>query len=343
MTDILTAVLANLDALVVRWPDFSVVSTPPDWHGNSSFDVQNYPFLDSMLEGAEPEDFAGEELGPWEQADGAFSASFLSLGRDWVLMIRRLGKEYAEQVSLLQTARENSLAHEALLRETRKKEYLLHCIVHDLAGPLTSMKGAFQLMGKSTLSQESMEQLLSIGLRQCARQEDMICEVLEVFAAELKVAEVQETETACLPKVATFVVESMRAAFSHRNVELSYSGPESVCVTGEESKLERVISNLVENGLRHVPEGTAVEVRVSTDTDSVLTEVLDRGDGVPEPIVPTLFQAFSRSGLSGGKIGLGLYFCRITVESWGGEIGYSARPSGGANFWFRLPLRKECS
>ncbi|MBL8189741.1 MAG: sensor histidine kinase, partial [Acidobacteria bacterium] len=38
-----------------------------------------------------------------------------------------------------------------------------------------------------------------------------------------------------------------------------------------------------------------------------------------------------------GKIGLGLYFCRITVEHWKGEIGHAPRETGGTRFWFRLP------
>nr|MDJ0773505.1 ATP-binding protein [Mastigocoleus sp. MO_167.B18] len=51
----------------------------------------------------------------------------------------------------------------------------------------------------------------------------------------------------------------------------------------------------------------------------------------------SLFKKFYQGKDKSGKSGLGLYFCRITIERWGGKIGYSPRPQGGSCFWFRLP------
>ena len=64
--------------------------------------------------------------------------------------------------------------------------------------------------------------------------------------------------------------------------------------------------------------------------------VEDEGPGVPEGLRDRLFQKFSQGGAKSGSAGLGLYFCRITVERWGGQIGYEPRESGGSRFWFRL-------
>ncbi|HEY8091492.1 MAG TPA: ATP-binding protein, partial [Polyangiaceae bacterium] len=64
--------------------------------------------------------------------------------------------------------------------------------------------------------------------------------------------------------------------------------------------------------------------------------VEDEGPGVPPALLPHLFQKFARGRDPAAGTGLGLYFCRITVESWGGAIGYEARPGGGARFWVRL-------
>jgi signal transduction histidine kinase len=62
----------------------------------------------------------------------------------------------------------------------------------------------------------------------------------------------------------------------------------------------------------------------------------DEGPGVPPEVVPQLFQKFVRHGKSRGKAGLGLFFCRITIEQWGGTIGCEPRAGGGTTFWFRL-------
>ena len=63
----------------------------------------------------------------------------------------------------------------------------------------------------------------------------------------------------------------------------------------------------------------------------------DQGPGVSSEVESSLFDKFSRDHRSGGKIGLGLYFCRVTVERWGGRIGYMPRAPVGSRFWFHLP------
>jgi signal transduction histidine kinase len=108
-------------------------------------------------------------------------------------------------------------------------------------------------------------------------------------------------------------------------------------VVGEKSRLERVLTNLVENALRHSPRGSTVTIGVQEERGGVLTTVDDEGPGVPEELAEHLFQKFGQGSHKPGGVGLGLYFCRITIERWGGTIGYSPRDEKGSRFWFRLP------
>ena len=112
-------------------------------------------------------------------------------------------------------------------------------------------------------------------------------------------------------------------------------------VSGESSRLDRVLANLLENALRHSPHGSTVTVGLHDEGAMVLTTVDDEGPGIPEALHKHLFQKFVQGKKHSGKIGLGLYFCRMTVEGWGGEIGYSPRETGGTRFWFRLPRITE--
>ncbi|PLZ35080.1 ATPase, partial [Fischerella thermalis WC542] len=59
------------------------------------------------------------------------------------------------------------------------------------------------------------------------------------------------------------------------------------------------------------------------------------GSGIPAEIAKHIFEKFSQVGKS-GRVGLGLYFCRMTAERWGGQIGYLLLPQGGSRFWVRL-------
>jgi signal transduction histidine kinase len=108
-------------------------------------------------------------------------------------------------------------------------------------------------------------------------------------------------------------------------------------VVGERSRLERVIFNLVENALRHSPEGSVVTVGLKIEGQSILITVDDEGSYVPQNVVGALFERLIQRQDRSGRAGLGLYFCRLVVERWGGTIGYSPRPRGGSRFWLRLP------
>src|SRR5688572_11321781 len=123
-----------------------------------------------------------------------------------------------------------------------------------------------------------------------------------------------------------------------REVRLEIEGDLPTCrVFGEATRLFRVLSNLVENGLRYSPTGGSVLLGARQDDGGVLVTIADQGPGVPLGLLPRLFEKFARGG-ERASTGLGLYFCRITLEQWGGSIGYEPRRGGGARFWIRLPL-----
>jgi len=109
-------------------------------------------------------------------------------------------------------------------------------------------------------------------------------------------------------------------------------------VAGEESRLRRVLANLVENSLRYTPRDSTVTIGLDLDGCFLRASVDDEGPGLPPGSTPSqVFSLFSKGKEGGGKAGLGLYFCRMTVTQWGGSIGCESLPVRGARFWFRLP------
>jgi len=106
-------------------------------------------------------------------------------------------------------------------------------------------------------------------------------------------------------------------------------------VISDKSRLNRIIANLAENAFRHSPTGSTVTICLQQEEDSIVITVDDQGSGVPPESVKHIFEKFSQVGKS-GRVGLGLYFCRMTVERWGGQIGYQPLPQGGSRFWVRL-------
>src|SRR5262249_5193066 len=146
-------------------------------------------------------------------------------------------------------ARENLLAHERLTKEIQKKEILLHCIVHDLSGPLTGIHALCAYINPAQLTAQE-KRFLDVGQRSAQRLEKMIQEILDAFSAEIASLEAFESDPAQAPDAtlcARSVVEALQPAFAVKHVALQLDPTLNLKadwkVVGERSRLERVFSN----------------------------------------------------------------------------------------------------
>jgi signal transduction histidine kinase/CheY-like chemotaxis protein/HPt (histidine-containing phosphotransfer) domain-containing protein len=262
-----------------------------------------------------------------------------------VLLIRNFSASFAEQTQWLQTARDSLLEHERLLREIQKKEILLHCIIHDLSQPLSAMRGCFNCLTIGDLPPD-LKPFVETGQRESYRQEQMIRGVLEAFSGDLaaqKKSEAGEPEaTADLAACARHAVRNFSAAFTEKRVRLQVDPKLDVSrewiSVGDALRVDRIFGNLLENAMRYSPQNTTVTVGVEEKGALLAAFVDDEGPGLPPDQAATkLFALFAKGKDRPGKAGLGLYFCKMTVERWGGRIGAENRPGGGSRFWFCLP------
>jgi signal transduction histidine kinase/DNA-binding NarL/FixJ family response regulator len=319
--------------------------------------AERIPFLESFLPDAEDCWNSGTdgrvESGSWiERApDGrevALEASAFRLAEKRILLIRNPQRQFAEESGLLQKARESVLVHERLQREIQKKEIVLHCVIHDLSQPLTAMRGCFSLLAAENLSPQ-LREIIEIGQRQSRSQEEMIRGILQAFSAELAAQDSIAHPAANSPdlaRTAQQVAQDYSAAFAARGARIETDPQidfERIWrVVGDESRLRRIYANLIENALRYSTPDSTVTLGLIDEGDFLRAYVDDEGPGLPTGDgAPRLFSLFAKGAESGGKAGLGLYFCKITVERWGGAIGAEHRPTRGTRFWFRLPKVEE--
>lgn len=315
--------------------------------------ANNSPFLENFL--VDAEDFWNSKTegavnsGNWTERDKngrevPLEAFALSLDNKKILILQNLSAHFAEQQQWFQTARDSLLAHEQLLSEIQKKEILLHCIVHDLSQPLTAITGCFNLLRLEKVP-PVVEKYVEAGLRESQRQESMIRGILSAFSGDLMAQQASSHSGSAVPDLsvcARQAVEEFSSAFKDKDVRLRFSAPLKDSadwrVVGDASRLDRIFGNLLENTLRYSPPKSTVTIGLEDQGSYVLAFVDDDGPGLPKDL-PTnqLFALFSKGKSHSGKAGLGLYFCKITVERWGGTIGAETRAQGGSRFWFRLP------
>ena len=103
--------------------------------------------------------------------------------------------------------------------------------------------------------------------------------------------------------------------------------------------LQQALTNLLLNAATHTPAGTSVQVRVTTEAQSLVIEVADTGPGLAPDSLERLFDKFYRApAAAAGGTGLGLSIVKGFLEAQGGQVQAANRPGGGAVFTLRLPL-----
>jgi PAS domain S-box-containing protein len=129
---------------------------------------------------------------------------------------------------------------------------------------------------------------------------------------------------------------------------LSHQLPEAeLLATLDESRIEQVLRNLLDNAIKYSPAGTAITVWASAEAETLRVTVGDEGPGIPaaerERIFERLYRIIDPQAPPVAGLGLGLSICRSIVEAHGGRLWVEERPGGGSLFVFTLPKGSEAA
>ena len=223
----------------------------------------------------------------------------------------------------------------ARTRTERSGAELVSTVAHELRSPLTSVKGftATLLTKWDRFNDEQKKLMLQTVNADADRVTRLISELLDVSRIEAGRLELRK-QVVDIPAVVQRDLDARIAAGeAPTRFQLAVTGalPE---MWVDPDKLAQVVSNLIENALRH-GDGT-VSVTVSPQGDGAEITVSDEGGGIPPQAAGRIFTKFWRGGSRGGT-GLGLYIAKGIVEAHGGTIEAGHAPGGGARLRFTLP------
>jgi signal transduction histidine kinase len=227
-------------------------------------------------------------------------------------------------------------AAERDLRREEERRFLISSIAHDLRTPLFLLRGHVDALARGVGDvQANVRQAEASGLLLDRLVGDLFAfSTLEYRGA--KPAK-DEVDLADLFRQ-TAVGFGTRAA--EKDVSITAEGPEMTTVA-DEHFLGRVVANLLDNAVRHVPAGGDIELRWAPSNGSIEFDVWNSGDPIPAEDLPRLFEPMfrgdtSRNSETGGA-GLGLAIARHLVEAHGGTLVAENPPAGGARFAATLP------
>jgi NtrC-family two-component system sensor histidine kinase KinB len=106
----------------------------------------------------------------------------------------------------------------------------------------------------------------------------------------------------------------------------------------DQTQLERVLDNLLDNALRHTPENGLIRLQARRHGERAIISVEDNGEGIAYGQQGRIFEPFVQVGRKKGGAGLGLALCKEIVQLHGGRMGVYSRPGQGTQFYMALPL-----
>jgi signal transduction histidine kinase len=214
-------------------------------------------------------------------------------------------------------------------------------ISHDLRTPLTMMRGYLETLQikRDELSEDEQEQYLQTALSHSQRLGLMVEELFEL--ARLDSCEsVVFSEPFSMCELVQDVTQKFELRARDKSVLLLANlNPDAPLVYGDIAMMQRVLENLLENGLRHTPPGGSISIDVGVDSGSVLVQVADTGCGIPDEDVPRIFERFyqqDKHRSDSNSAGLGLAIVKRILELHNSVIQVSSRLEKGTTFSFRL-------
>lgn len=237
--------------------------------------------------------------------------------------------------------RERATEAEVLQRADSLKTALLNAVSHDLRTPLSSIiASAGSLRQQDVAWTDAERESFAADIEdEATRLSRIVTNLLDLSRMESGALR-PERGWYDLGALVDDVVGRHRSQASAHEVRTSV--PDDLPpVPLDYVEIDEVLSNLIENALRHTPAGTHIEVSARVEASEAVIEVADDGPGIAPAALPHVFDPFVRLSAVRGKksgIGLGLAVARGLVEAHGGHLGARPRTGGGVVFRFTLPL-----
>jgi two-component system, OmpR family, sensor histidine kinase SenX3 len=217
-------------------------------------------------------------------------------------------------------------------------------VSHELKTPATSLKLLAESLEESLEEDPMQARIFASQLRkETERLANLINDLLDLARLESEASSEHE-QIINVRTVLMSVLAPMRRVARKKGVALQwkrFGGTDKYAITGNETQLTSMFTNLIDNAIKYTPPGGKVEVTGGSGETEVFVRISDTGIGIDEGKLPRIFERFyrvdkARSKATGGT-GLGLSIVRHIVENHGGRVTVESEVGEGSTFTVYLP------
>ena len=272
--------------------------------------------------------------------------TFLFVAAIGYFLVRGVRQEIKQKESLAQLTSELEVANAKLTELDKVKNEFLSFATHQMRSPLTSIKwGLETLLDESTSGPLSEPQkALVVKVKDISvNMASTVNDLLDISKIEQGGLVIQK-EVFSLADLVHSLADELKPTAEAKKLQFSYASdtPSKYIVTGDQTKLRQVITNLIDNAIKYTDAGS-VEVHIGQgDSGRVRVFVKDTGRGLTKEDSEKLFGKFVRAksgSANKGGSGLGLYLAKKIIEMHAGVLSAESLGEGkGSTFSFTLPF-----
>jgi two-component system sensor histidine kinase ResE len=219
-------------------------------------------------------------------------------------------------------------------------------VSHELRTPISMLQGYSEaIIDGVTTSDEERDEMVQIIHDESKRMGRLVTDLLDLARMESGHMRLYKDDLSMIPFFNRIINKFMQVA-REANVDLSIDFPkdEELISNVDEDRMEQVFTNLIDNAIRHTPDGGSVSLGIRKYVDMIEIKVADTGVGIPEEDLPYIFERFYKADKARtrgkGGTGLGLAIAKSIVDSHGGRITATKGDIAGTIFSCTLPLKK---
>ena len=208
-------------------------------------------------------------------------------------------------------------------------------LAHDLRSPLTAIRGKLEMSLSAATQGEQAEPIVS-AIEELDRLTDFLNKSLDVAEAKADALRLTRSEID-LDELLRVMTDLYEPSMAEKGLQIKLHSAGSVKIEADAALIHRMIANLFDNELKHLPTDCTVIVRLKAEGESIEMIFEDDGPGFSAEVMHHLFERRVKGMESNGH-GLGLAFIDAVARAHGGKVTACNRESGGAQIAVTLPL-----
>lgn len=262
-------------------------------------------------------------------------------GRLVVSLVRDVTEQRRQEAELAELLMSEQNARAAAEAAVRVKDEFLSTASHELKTPLTSLKGAVQLLARGLVERnpEQTDAMIRMLDRQCDRLTRLVDDLLDVSRLALGRVQLHRQRVRLDALVREMVARLQAVTPNHR---LALGLLTESFVDADQDRIEQVLLNLLTNAVKFSPGGGDIDIAIEPRNGQAVVSVADHGIGIARERQGQVFEQFYQAHTDGrhhyGGMGIGLYISRELVNRHGGEMWFTSAEGEGSTFCFSIPV-----